>query len=81
MTYRDELRRTFDGIEVLLIGRDRAAAADPTFAPPGLTVTSYAAVVSKARQELGWLLQQLTEERVYHGVRRAPEADSPYRRE
>ena len=79
--YRDELRRTFDGIEVLLIGRDRAAGADPTFAPPSLKVTSYAGVVSKARQELSWLLQQLTEERRKNAPRAARDSDSPYRGE
>jgi hypothetical protein len=79
--YRDELRRTFEGIEVMLVGRDRAAAADPVFVPPGFKVTSYAALVSRARAELEWLRLQLTEERRQPRSRWTPvaEAESPYR--
>lgn len=59
-TYRDELITRFTGIEVLLVGRGWASRSDRTFVPPGLSVTSYDAVVSRARSELTWLLQQVT---------------------
>ena len=60
-SYRDELISKFPGgIDVVLIGRAWAAGSDRTDVPPSLVVTSYAAVVAKARTELGWLLQQLT---------------------
>lgn len=60
-TYRDELVRQFDGIDVVLIGRGWALGSDRTNVPPGLTVLSYAAVVSRARRELTWLLDQLND--------------------
>jgi hypothetical protein len=59
IAYRDDLRQRYDGITILLIGAGRAKGADTTFADPRLTVTSYAAIVSKARAELEWLLDQL----------------------
>lgn len=66
-TYRDELvTRLSGGIDVLLIGRQRARASDRTWVPEGLTVTSYADLVSRARTELTWLLAQLTAEPVEH---------------
>lgn len=58
--YRDDLRQTFDAIEILLIGKGRTAGVDPASGPPNLAVTSYAALVSRARTELTWLLGQLT---------------------
>jgi hypothetical protein len=60
--YRDDLRTRFESIEILVIGRGRATGADPGFSDKRLTVTSYAAVVSRARNELSWLLEQLTSE-------------------
>lgn len=61
-TYRDELIRKFAGIEVIVIGHARDQASDPTFGPGALRVTSYAAVVARARAELTWLLNQLSTE-------------------
>jgi hypothetical protein len=62
-TYRDELVTKFTGgMDVLLMGRGWAPRSDRSYVPPGLVVTSYAAVVSRARTELTWLLQQLTSE-------------------
>ena len=59
--YRDDLRTRFDGIEVIVIGRARASDVDVLFQPTGFSVMSYAAVVSRARSELSWLLNQLTD--------------------
>lgn len=61
-TYRDELVTRFPGIDVLVMGRSWARGSDRTFVPQGLTVVSYEAVVSKARAELTWLLEQWTTE-------------------
>ena len=61
--YRDELITRFPGIDVLLIGRGWGAHSDRTFVPHGLDVTSYNAVISRARAELTWLLQHLSSDR------------------
>jgi hypothetical protein len=64
-TYRDELVTKFPGgIDVLLIGRAWAKGSDRTFVAPGLNVTSYSAVVSRARSELTWLLEQIRSETI-----------------
>lgn len=61
--YRDDLVRTLTGgIDVLVIGRAWAPGSDRTFVASGLTVMSYSALVSRARSELSWLLDQLTSE-------------------
>jgi hypothetical protein len=60
--YRDDLRRRFDAIEILVIGAGRAAGTDADFGDRRVKVTSYAAVVSRARQELAWLVDQLAQE-------------------
>ncbi|MCP3105486.1 ATP-binding protein [Myxococcus sp. K15C18031901] len=57
--YRDDLRRHFDPLDVLVIGGRAATSVDANWRPPGLHVRSYAAVVSAARARLGWLLDQL----------------------
>ncbi len=62
-SYRDALIRRFPGgIDVLVIGREWATGSDRTDVPPSLTVTSYAAVVSRAQSELDWLLRQLSDD-------------------
>lgn len=62
-TYRDELvPKLPGGMDVLLIGRGASRGSDRTFVPPGLTVASYAEVVSRARNEVSWLLEQLRSE-------------------
>jgi hypothetical protein len=62
-TYRDELVTKFPGgMDVLLIGRGALRGSDRTWVPPGLTVVSYAEVVSKARNEVSWLLERLRSE-------------------
>lgn len=61
--YRDELiTKLTGGIDILLIGRAWERGSDRTYVPSGLTVTSYTQLVSRARAELEWLLQQLTTE-------------------
>lgn len=60
--YRDELVRKFPGgIEVLIIGRGMSPTVDRTYGTNLLTVTSYAEIVSRARNELTWLLSQLND--------------------
>jgi len=61
--YRDELRRTFDNIELLVIGKGFAPAVDPGALAPKLQIMSYAALVSTARTQLQWLLTQLSDAR------------------
>ena len=63
ITYRDELVTKFTGgVDIVLIGRGWAPQSDRTFVANGLTVTSYVAVVSKARIQLDWLLGELATE-------------------
>ncbi len=63
--YRDDLRKTFEPIEILLIGKGRASSVDPRDTSRGVTVVSYAQLVSTARNQLAWLLQQqLTDHRL-----------------
>ena len=59
IAYRDDLLRRFNAIDILVVGGGRARGTDPAFADPRLKVTSYAAIVSRARGELSWLLNQL----------------------
>lgn len=56
--YRDDLITKFQPIEILMIGKGRASSVDPRSAPPDLTVVSYAQLISTARAQLDWLLQQ-----------------------
>lgn len=61
--YRDELVTRFTGgMDVVLIGRGWAPLSDRTYVPSGLAVMPYSTVVSRARSELSWLLDQLTTE-------------------
>jgi len=57
--YRDDLRKHFDPLDVLVIGGRSAPSVDANWRPSGLYVRSYAAVVSAARARLSWLLDQL----------------------
>jgi len=57
--YRDDLLSTFQPIEIVLVG----GSVDPklNFNPPeNVSFLSYAAVISNARQQLNWLLTNLT---------------------
>lgn len=60
--YRDDLRTTFDNVELLLIGLGTAPGVDSGSRAPKLQVRSYAQIVTRARTELEWLLKQLKEE-------------------
>lgn len=63
--YRDDLIKKFEPIEILMIGSGRASSVDPRTLPSGLTVVSYSQLVSTARAQLDWLLQQqLTDHRL-----------------
>ena len=57
--YRDDLSRSFEGIEVLLLGQKRTSGTLPGHDAPGLRVLSYASLISSARRELEWLLKEL----------------------
>lgn len=59
MQYRDDLRRRFDNIEIVVVGAGRAQGNDADFGDRRLRVMSYASVVSRARKELAWLVGQL----------------------
>lgn len=60
--YRDDLRRRFDAIEIMVVGAGRAPDTDADFGDRRVRVTSYAAVVSRARHELAWLVGQLDQD-------------------
>ena len=57
--YRDDLKAKFAQVRVMVVGRGRAQGVDAGSNHPDLVVYSYSAVVSKARGELAWLLEQL----------------------
>jgi hypothetical protein len=50
--YRDELRRQFSNIEVLVICAGYRADVDASSHPPNLKIMSYAELVGRARSEL-----------------------------
>lgn len=62
ISYRDDLRKKFERIEVVVIGAGRPSRTDASFSPPGLTVMSYEALIGGARSRLEWLLRQLRQE-------------------
>ena len=61
--YRDDLRKTLENIEIVIIGRGLATAVDPAALSPKLKALSYAGMVSSARMQLQWLITQLSDER------------------
>lgn len=62
IAYRDELIRTFpEGIDVTVIGGRVAKGLDRTYGDQRFMATSYTSIVNRARNELRWLLDQLTE--------------------
>jgi len=56
--YRDDLLKKFAPIHVWVIGKDYDSATAQNLAP-NITIASYSHIVNRARQELGWLLQEL----------------------
>ena len=56
--YRDDLRKSFEPIDVFVIGGRRASGLDPNRSYPGLHVKTYAEVVSTARSRLEWLINR-----------------------
>lgn len=57
--YRDDLLPRFSPIHILMMGRGRAGGSDPRSTFTDLVVRSYADIVSAARADLEWLLEQL----------------------
>ncbi|RUO91225.1 ATP-binding protein [Corallococcus sp. AB018] len=57
--YSDDLRHAFENIEILVIGGRRDSSVDPRRTTDGLRVMSYSALVSTARTQLRWLVEQL----------------------
>lgn len=60
--YRDDLRRQFSKIEVVVVGAGRAASVDSNTTMPGMTVLSYAELLSAARSRIEWLVSHLKHE-------------------
>jgi hypothetical protein len=61
--YRDDLLRRFEPIDVIVIGRGRASSVDPRSGHPDLKTISYASLISDARTQLDWLIDQLRQPR------------------
>jgi hypothetical protein len=61
--YRDDLAGTFNGIDILLLGGSFNPVL-PNTAPKDVRFMSYPNVVSRARQELTWLLEGLAKHQV-----------------
>ncbi|RZO62397.1 MAG: hypothetical protein EVA89_09170 [Sandaracinaceae bacterium] len=63
--YRDDLSPFVLGgtIDIVLIGGERARGVSPLYGTDKLTVLAYRDIISQARTELEWLLQQLGSER------------------
>jgi hypothetical protein len=61
-TYRDEIASYVSGsaIDVLVVGGRRDGAAATAYDPPRLRVVTYVDVVAKARDELMWLVSELS---------------------
>ncbi|WNG20953.1 ATP-binding protein [Cystobacter fuscus] len=57
--YRDDLRKYFDPLDVLMVGGRASSGVDANFRPQGLNVRTYGAIVGAARARFGWLLEQL----------------------
>lgn len=59
--YRDDLEPRFGSIEILLLGKARDPSTQPHNDLPRLKIFGYEALVSAARTQLDWLLQQLAD--------------------
>jgi hypothetical protein len=57
--YRDDLEPKFGQIEILLLGKGRDASAAVQNDPPRLQAFGYEALISTARAQLNWLLEEL----------------------
>lgn len=57
--YRDDLTGKFGKISILLLGGKRSAAISNQYEHPDLKVMSYEALISQARSQLQWLVQQV----------------------
>lgn len=59
--YRDDLEPRFGSIDILLLGKARDATTQPHNDLPRLKVFGYEALLSAARTQLAWLLNQLAD--------------------
>jgi hypothetical protein len=57
--YRDALARQFSNIRILLIGRGRHEDIPPDYISKDVTIMSYVDLISRARAELSWILENL----------------------
>ncbi len=57
--YRDDLEKKFGDIQILLLGKERDVSAAAKNDPPNLEVFGYEALISTARTQLDWLLNEL----------------------
>lgn len=57
--YRDDLEKKFGDIQILLLGKERDVSASAKNDPPNLEVFGYEALISTARTQLDWLLNEL----------------------
>jgi len=58
--YRDDLTPKFDKIIILVLGGERHKTVPSHYDREDLKVISYAALISRARTQLQWLINQLT---------------------
>jgi hypothetical protein len=58
--YRDELAPSFGHMEVIVIGGRVDSTMQQQYQDPCLRFLSYDAVISNARTQLQWLIQELT---------------------
>jgi len=57
--YRDDLTQTFGRMSILVVGKDRSSQMSAHYDQADIEVRSYADVVSTARRQLDWLLEEL----------------------
>ncbi len=59
LEYRDDLQPQLDRIEILLLGKGRDSGVTAQNDQGSITIQSYTELISKARQRLEWLIQDL----------------------
>ena len=57
--YRDDLTGTFGRMNILVVGKGRSSQMPPQYDQADIQIRSYADLVSTARSQLEWLLEQL----------------------
>jgi len=61
--YRDDLTPKFGKLSILVLGGERHKSVSSQYDRDDLRVISYAALISRARTQLQWLIDQLTTEK------------------